>query len=74
VGTGLELPVAPAFAVRPYVNFERATDFNRSEWQYGVKASYRLNGQWSAVGDVRYVDVRHGSNFTSYSLGVSLHF
>jgi hypothetical protein len=74
VGTGIEFQAAPPVAVTPYINFVRATGFNKNETEYGVKASYRITSQWSAVAKIQYNDITHEPNNTQYSLGVNFHF
>ena len=39
LGTGVEFQVAQPFLLTPYVNFVRATGFNRSEFDLGVKGT-----------------------------------
>ncbi len=73
-GTGVEFQVAPAVAVTPYVNFVRETGYNQNEFDYGAKATYRFNPQWSTTLKVQYDDIRQATNQTEYSLGVNYHF
>ncbi|HNC23801.1 MAG TPA: hypothetical protein PLU52_06305 [Opitutaceae bacterium] len=74
LGTGVEFAVAPAFALTPYINFVRSTGFNRSEFDYGVKATYRVNRQWSASVGWEYDAVSHFKDRQTYSVGVNYHF
>ena len=74
VGTGVEFQVAPAFAVTPFVNFVRQTGYNQNEFDYGVKATYRLNHDWSVTAKAQYDDIRRTPNQMEYSLGVNYHF
>ncbi|MBS0663505.1 MAG: hypothetical protein JSR48_09580 [Verrucomicrobia bacterium] len=74
LGTGVEFAVAPALALTPYLNFVRATGFNRSEADYGVKATYRVNRQWSASVGWEYNDVMHHKDRQTYTIGVNYHF
>ena len=74
VGTGVEFQVAPAFAVTPFVNLVRETHFNQNEADYGVKATYRLEQNWSVTAKAQYDDIRHLPNITEYSVGLNYHF
>jgi len=74
LGTGVEFQVAPAVVLTPYVNFVRATGFNRSELDYGVKATYRVNRQWSVSAGYEYDAVRHTKDQNVYTLGVNYHY
>jgi len=74
VGIGAELPVAAAFTVTPYVNFVRATRFNESEGDFGVKAAYRIARDWSLTARAQYDAIRHAKDAAEYSLGVAYHF
>jgi hypothetical protein len=74
VGVGAEFQVARAFVVTPFVNFVRATSFNDSEVDVGVKAAYRVTKDWSITARAQYDAVRHAKDATEYSLGVAYHF
>lgn len=74
VGVGSEFQVAPAVVVTPFVNFVRATGFNANEFEFGAKATYRLNSQWSLTARAQYEAVEHSDNSAEYSLGVNYHF
>lgn len=74
VGTGVEFQVAPKFTLTPFVNFVRATGFNQSEFDLGMKAAYRLNKEWSLTARAQYDAVRHSSDAAEYSAGVAYHF
>lgn len=74
LGVGAEFQVAPAFVVIPFVNFVRATGFNSSEVETGVKATYRLNREWSLTARAQYEFVRHDDNSAEYSVGAIFHF
>ena len=74
LGTGIEFKVAPAMVLTPYVNFVRATGFNQSEVDIGVKAAYRLSKEWSLTARAQYDSVQHSSDATEYSVGVAYHF
>jgi opacity protein-like surface antigen len=74
VGTGAEFTVAPAFTLTPYLNYARATSFNASEIELGVKAAYRLNESWNLTARVQHNFVRHDDDNTEYGLGVAYRF
>jgi opacity protein-like surface antigen len=74
VGVGAEFQATAALTVTPYVNFFRATAFNSSEIDPGVKVAYRLNNAWSLTARVQYDDVRHGNESIEYSIGAAYHF
>ena len=74
LGTGVEFHVASSWVLTPYVNFQRATSFNRSEFDYGVKTAYRLNRQWSLDAGVQYEAVMHAKDGVGYTLGVNYHY
>ena len=74
VGVGVEFPVAGSFSVSPFVNFERATGFNENEFDFGVKAEYRVTREWGVAARVQYDSIQHASDQTEYTLGVNYHF
>ncbi|MDB6095154.1 MAG: hypothetical protein JWM32_2716 [Verrucomicrobia bacterium] len=74
VGTGVEFQITQPFVLTPYINFVRATSFNRSEVDYGVKGTYRLNRQWSLSAGVSYDAILHSKDATSYLVGVNYHY
>lgn len=74
VGTGVEFAVVPSFTLTPFVNFVRATSFNTSEFDLGVKANYRLTKEWGLNARIQYDAVRHASDATEYALGVNYRF
>jgi len=74
LGVGVEFPVAQAFAVSPYVNFARATGFNTSEVEFGVKAEYKVTKEIGVFGRVQYDAVRHDDNQTEFAAGLNYHF
>lgn len=47
LGAGVEIQVIPRLVLSPYVNFQEATHYNRNQWTYGVKATYRVAQEWS---------------------------
>jgi hypothetical protein len=74
VGVGTEFKVAPAVVVTPFVNFVRATGFNDSEVDFGVKAAYRITKDWSLTARAQYDAVRHYKDSAEYSVGAAYHF
>ena len=74
VGGGVEFQVAPALVVSPFMNFVRLTGYNQNQLDYGVKATYRLNHDWSLTGRAQYDEIHHSPNQMEYSLGVNYHF
>lgn len=74
LGVGTEFQVAPAIVVTPFVNFVRATGFNESEADFGVKAAYRVNKDWSITARAQYDAVRHYKDVAEYSIGAAYHF
>ncbi|MBS0632651.1 MAG: hypothetical protein JSS11_12120 [Verrucomicrobia bacterium] len=74
LGTGVEFTVAPKLSLTPYVNFVRATGFSQNEYDFGVKAAYRLNKEWSLTARAQYDAVEHSSDAAEYSLGAAYHF
>ncbi len=74
LGTGVEFQVAQALVLTPYVNFVRATSFNSSEVDFGVKTAYRLTKEWSVTAGVQYAAVRHAKDGTGLTLGVNYHY
>jgi opacity protein-like surface antigen len=73
-GTGVEFQVAPAFVLTPFVNFVRETHFNQNELDYGVKATYRLEQNWSVTAKAQYDDIRRSADRMEYSVGLNYHF
>ena len=74
LGVGTEFQVAPTIVVTPFVNFVRATGFNESEADFGVKAAYRVNKDWSITARAQYDAVRHYKDAAEYSIGAAYHF
>ncbi len=66
--------MAPAVVVTPFVNFVRATGFNDSEADFGVKTAYRVTKDWSVTARAQYDAVRHYKDSIEYSVGAAYHF
>lgn len=71
---GAEFAVAPAFAVAPFVAWDRETGFNRNQLHYGARASWRVTREWSVTAAARYIDATRAVDRGVYSLGVNYHF
>jgi opacity protein-like surface antigen len=74
LGTGVEFQVAQPFVITPYINFVRATGFNRSEFDLGVKGTYRLTKEWSLTAGVQYDAVRRDKDAKEFTLGVNYQY
>jgi opacity protein-like surface antigen len=74
LGVGVEFQVAPAWVLTPYVDFNRATSFERSEFDYGVKTSYRLTRAWSLTAGIQYEAVQHAKDGVGYTIGLDYHY
>ena len=74
IGTGAEFQLTHLLVVTPYINFVRATGFNRSELDYGVKATYRINRQWGVSVGAELDAVRHAKDAMTYTVGVNYHY
>lgn len=74
LGTGVEFQAMPNLTVAPFVTFVRATSFNQSEFDGGVKAAYRFTRDWSATARVQYDWIRHDKDTVEYSLGANYRF
>lgn len=75
VGVGSEFQVSPSITLTPYVNLFRATHFNDTEYQTGVKATFRMGDAWALFAKAQYNDVYNNSNNTGeYSVGVNYRF
>lgn len=74
VGVGSEFAVAPSITLTPFVNFQRATEWNASEVHPGIKASYRMGDSWGLTAKAEYIAARHDSDAKEYSVGVSYRF
>ena len=74
LGTGVEFQVAQSLVLTPYVNFVRATSFNSSEFDFGVKTAYRLTREWSVTAGVQYAAVRHTKDGTGFWAGLNYHY
>lgn len=74
LGTGVEFQALPNVTVTPFVTFVRATSYNQSELDGGVKAAYRITREWSATARVQYDWIRHSKDTVEYSLGANYRF
>ncbi|MDB6169647.1 MAG: hypothetical protein JWM88_2511 [Verrucomicrobia bacterium] len=74
LGTGVELQLSPRFALTPSMSFVRATGVNRSEVDYALKGTYRVNRQWSVSAAAQYDSVYHKADAKVYTLGVNYHY
>jgi opacity protein-like surface antigen len=74
LGAGVEFQATSAWVVTPYVNFERATSFDRSEINPGVKTAYRFTRQWSVTASLEYEAVHHAKDGVGYTIGVNYHY
>lgn len=70
IGAGVELQVARAWVITPYVRFADATEFDGNTWNFGVKSAYRLSESWGLNVELSADD---DSN-TGFKLGVNYHF
>ncbi len=74
LGTGVEFQLAQPFVLTPYINFVRATGFDRSEFDMGVKGTYRLTKQWSLTAGLQYDAVRRDKDAKEYTFGVNYQY
>lgn len=74
LGVGVEFPVVTSFVVSPYVDFARATGWNQNEWDFGVKAEYRVTKQVGIFAKIQYDAVSHTDDATEYVIGANYHF
>jgi hypothetical protein len=71
VAVGSEFQVAAKATVTPYVQYLDAPDITSSgTWNYGVKANYWVNTQWSVTAGVSINDNKD----TSYTVGTNFRF
>lgn len=70
LGTGVELQIMRPWVVTPYVRFVRATGYNTSTWDFGIKSAYRLSRSWGLNVDLSTDD----SQNTGFTAGVNYHF
>jgi hypothetical protein len=70
IGVGAEFQLLSRLAVSPYVNYQEATHFNSHQWNYGVKATYRIAQEWSGTVAVE----RNDDHDMTYRFGVNRHF
>jgi hypothetical protein len=72
---GAQFTVAPALALAPYASYQQwhglaAPGWPAHDWNFGVKASYRLSSRWSVTLDPRIDQQRN----LGYGAGLDLHF
>lgn len=68
--TGIEFQLAPQLVLTPYVSYDDVPKVRSEVWNYGVKANYRFNREWSTSLDAR-MDENHNIR---YAAGVNFHF
>jgi hypothetical protein len=69
--TGVEFQVAAAFTVVPFVRYTDAPDLaTDGAWDYGVRANYWVNSEWSVVAGVARDDDKN----MTYTLGTNFRF
>jgi len=64
--TGLEVKITSEFAMAPYVAWERATGYNASQFDYGMRANLRLTRAWGVTAKAEYQDGRHTAASLTY--------
>lgn len=68
---GAEFQVAPALSVVPFVSYADAPDLSSDgTWEYGVRANYWVNSEWSVVAGV----ARDDSKNMAFTLGTNFRF
>jgi hypothetical protein len=68
---GAELQIAPAVTVTPYIKYQDAPDLaGGSTWNFGAKANYWVNSQWSVTGGIN----RDDNQNTGYMIGTNFRF
>ncbi len=71
VTAGAEFQVAPAVTVTPFVQYLDAPDLaSRSTWNFGVKANYWIDSQWSVTGGIS----RNDNQDTAFTVGTNFRF
>jgi hypothetical protein len=69
--TGVELPVGTSLSVAPFVSYSAAPKIaGVHDWNYGVKANYRVSKEWSTSFTISIDDEKD----MSYAIGVNYHF
>ena len=69
LGTGVEFQVLPRLAVTPFAQYQEIHDLEH-DWNYGLKATYRLSERWS-VSLVPQIDAHRN---VDYMAGINLHY
>jgi hypothetical protein len=69
-GAGAEFALARQLALTPFVTYQEAPRFHDHVWNYGAKASYRFNRDWSSTLTVQ-ADDQHN---VEYAVGVQRRF
>ncbi|MDB6167013.1 MAG: hypothetical protein JWQ83_2153 [Lacunisphaera sp.] len=68
---GVEFQVAPAVVVTPFVQYRDAPDLaGNATWNFGVKANYWVNSQWSVTGGIS----RNDNEDTAFTVGTNFRF
>lgn len=72
VTLGAELRASERAVVTPYVQYADTPNFDAGDatWNYGVRASYRLDRHWALTAGIE----RDNSRNTAYSLGTNFRF
>ena len=68
-GTGVELQALPRLAVTPFAAYQELHGLEH-DWNYGIKATYRLSERWS-VSLVPQIDAHRNLD---YMAGINLHY
>ncbi len=68
--TGVEFQVAAPLVVSPYIKYEARPHLSEHDWDYGLRATYRLAVEWSATIGAQ-IDEHHD---LEYTFGVNRHF
>jgi hypothetical protein len=69
--TGVEIPVGTSVAVTPFVSYAAAPKIaGVHDWNYGVKANYRVSKEWSTSFTVSIDNEKD----MGYAIGVNYHF
>ncbi|WP_438480558.1 hypothetical protein [Oleiharenicola lentus] len=71
VSGGVELQLAPAFTLTPFVQYADAPDLgSEGVWNFGAKANYWVNSEWAVTAGI----VRDDDKNTTYTLGTNFRF